>query len=189
MAKEASLPTPVPTKSASLVERIRLKFQKNQQQPVVGMHKSSSMTRSSSLSSITWARLRSKKQVTPHEDDMELPISTNHDDPSRYGHDVEDHRPLDQVQRRYRPQAPKKPQGAYPPPRPSRTTRVRFAQVVSVHETFSQKEYVRGSGPEDVVCTQLTPSMAQYIKEELNQFKLYEMKVHHSSRSHTHFFM
>lgn len=178
---------PAPTKSASLVERIRLKFQKNQHQQqqqaaVVGMHKSPSMTRSSSLSSMTWARLRSKKQVTPsfHEEDEPASIL-----------EEEDHRPLDQVQQRqrrqhHRPQAPKKHAS---PPRPSRTTRVRFAQVVSVHETFSQKEYDRGSGPEDVVCTQLTPSMAHYIKEELNQFKLYEMKVHHSSRSHTHFFM
>lgn len=89
IAKGQPSPIPIPTKSASLVTRIRLKFQKNhhqqqQQQPVIGMHKSPSMTRSSSLSSITWARLRSKKQVTPsfNEDDMELPASTNHRDPN-----------------------------------------------------------------------------------------------------------
>lgn len=87
IAKGQPSPIPIPTKSASLVTRIRLKFQKNQhqqQQSVIGMHKSPSMTRSSSLSSITWARLRSKKQVTPsfNEDDMELPASTNHSDPN-----------------------------------------------------------------------------------------------------------
>ena len=64
---------------------------------------------------------------------------------------------------------------------------VRFAKVVSVRETYARHEYDRGSDP-DAVCTRLTPSMAYFIKEELNAYKLHEMQVHECSRENTHFF-
>lgn len=65
---------------------------------------------------------------------------------------------------------------------------VRFHKMVSVRETFSKSEYDRASDP-DAVCTRLTPVIAQQIKDELNTYKLHEMKVHESSRGHTHFFL
>ncbi|KAG2229963.1 hypothetical protein BDF21DRAFT_431260 [Thamnidium elegans] len=67
-------------------------------------------------------------------------------------------------------------------------TQVRFTKLVSVRETYSKVDYDRGSDP-DAVCTRLTPSMAQQIKEELNAYKLHEMQVHEFSRVHTHFFL
>lgn len=67
-------------------------------------------------------------------------------------------------------------------------TQVRFTKLVSVKETYSRMDYDRGSDP-DAVCTRLTPSMAQQIKEELNAYKLHEMQVHEFSRVHTHFFL
>lgn len=65
---------------------------------------------------------------------------------------------------------------------------VRFTKLVSVRETFSKMDYDRASDPE-AVCTRLTPTMAQQIKEELNAYKLHEMQVHEYSRVHTHFFL
>ncbi|KAI9257757.1 hypothetical protein EDC94DRAFT_614052 [Helicostylum pulchrum] len=70
----------------------------------------------------------------------------------------------------------------------SKKTQVRFTKLVSVKETYSKVDYDRGSDP-DAVCTSLTPSMAQQIKEELNAYKLHEMQVHEFSRVHTHFFL
>ncbi|GAA5814261.1 hypothetical protein MFLAVUS_007755 [Mucor flavus] len=67
-------------------------------------------------------------------------------------------------------------------------TQVRFTKLVSVKETYSKMDYDRGSDLE-AVCTRLTPSMAQQIKEELNAYKLHEMQVHEFSRVHTHFFL
>ncbi|KAI7883827.1 uncharacterized protein EV154DRAFT_522527 [Mucor mucedo] len=65
---------------------------------------------------------------------------------------------------------------------------VRFTKLVSVRDTFSKMDYDRASDPE-AVCTRLTPTMAQQIKEELNAYKLHEMQVHEYSRVHTHFFL
>ncbi|KAI9310242.1 hypothetical protein BX666DRAFT_1829287, partial [Dichotomocladium elegans] len=56
-----------------------------------------------------------------------------------------------------------------------------FASIVSVRETFSRYEYDRAADPK-AVCTRLTPAMAQYIKQELNMYKLHEMHVHQQSR-------
>jgi hypothetical protein len=71
---------------------------------------------------------------------------------------------------------------------PSSKARVRFTKLVSVGETYSKTEYDRGSDP-NAVCSRLTPTMAQEIKEELNAYKLHEMQVHEFSRIHTHFFL
>jgi hypothetical protein len=71
---------------------------------------------------------------------------------------------------------------------PKKDSVVRFRKMVSVRETFSKSDYDRASDP-DAVCTRLTPAIAQQIKDELNSFKLHEMKVHESSRGHTHFFL
>lgn len=65
---------------------------------------------------------------------------------------------------------------------------VRFSKLVSVRDTYSKIDYDRESDPE-AVCTRLTPTMAQQIKEELNAYKLHEMQVHEYSRVHTHFFL
>ncbi|KAL0084841.1 hypothetical protein J3Q64DRAFT_1744326 [Phycomyces blakesleeanus] len=65
---------------------------------------------------------------------------------------------------------------------------LRFAKVVAVRETYSAQEYDRSSDPE-AVCVHLSATLAQYIKEELNTYKLQEMKVHEHSRVHTHFFL
>lgn len=67
-------------------------------------------------------------------------------------------------------------------------SRVRFSKLVSVRETFSKIDYDRGSDPE-AVCSRLTPTLAQEIKDELNAYKLHEMQVHEFSRVHTHFFL
>ncbi|KAI8989252.1 hypothetical protein BDB01DRAFT_781129 [Pilobolus umbonatus] len=65
--------------------------------------------------------------------------------------------------------------------------KVCFDKIVSVRETFSKTDYDRGSDAE-AVCNRLTSILAQKIKEELNNYKLYEMQVHESSRVNTHFF-
>ncbi|KAI9486233.1 MAG: hypothetical protein EXX96DRAFT_548218 [Benjaminiella poitrasii] len=65
---------------------------------------------------------------------------------------------------------------------------VRFNSWVDVYETYAAKDYDRTSDPE-AICTRLSPRLAHQIKQELNQFKLYEMNVHDSSRIHTHFFL
>lgn len=72
--------------------------------------------------------------------------------------------------------------------RPKRGSRVRFITMITVQETFASHEYDRASDPY-AVCTRLTPSLAQQIKDELNIFKLEEMKVHRLSRCHTQFFL
>ncbi|SAL96667.1 hypothetical protein [Absidia glauca] len=72
--------------------------------------------------------------------------------------------------------------------RPKRGSRVRFLTMITVQETFASHEYDRASDPY-AVCTRLTPPLAQKIKDELNTFKLEEMKVHRLSRCHTQFFL
>ncbi|KAI8979799.1 hypothetical protein BDF20DRAFT_913307 [Mycotypha africana] len=66
--------------------------------------------------------------------------------------------------------------------------RVRFMKLVMVKETFSKMDYDRSSD-QNAVCTKLTPFIAEQIKEELNKFKLQEMKVHEFSRGNTQFFL
>ncbi len=50
-----------------------------------------------------------------------------------------------------------------------------------MYDTFSPLAYDRRSEP--ATCNQLTPALAQRIKEELNAYKMEEMEVHHSSRA------
>ncbi|KAI7872723.1 hypothetical protein BDF14DRAFT_1739574 [Spinellus fusiger] len=64
---------------------------------------------------------------------------------------------------------------------------VRFCKTVSVHHAYSKYEYDRGSDPE-AACTHLSADLALRIKEELNDYKQYEMQVHESSRVFTHLF-
>ncbi|KAI8982641.1 hypothetical protein BDB01DRAFT_793518 [Pilobolus umbonatus] len=66
--------------------------------------------------------------------------------------------------------------------------KVRFNKFNLMHDTYSHQEYDRSSDP-DAICTRLTPTIAQHIKQELNHYKLNEMKVHDSSRVYTHFFL
>ncbi|KAI9299379.1 hypothetical protein BJ944DRAFT_140073, partial [Cunninghamella echinulata] len=58
---------------------------------------------------------------------------------------------------------------------------VRFMSTTLVEDTFSKHDYDRCSDPY-AVCTRLTSLLAQQIKDELNNFKLQEMIVHHQSR-------
>ncbi|KAI8339155.1 hypothetical protein BC941DRAFT_512381 [Chlamydoabsidia padenii] len=66
--------------------------------------------------------------------------------------------------------------------------RVRFLTTITVQDTFSRHDYDRASDAH-AVCTRLTPPLAQQIKDELNVFKLEEMKVHRLSRCNTQFFL
>ena len=64
---------------------------------------------------------------------------------------------------------------------PVMSKRITFAANLSVYDTFSPLAYDRRSEP--ATCNQLTPALAQRIKEELNAYKMEEMEVHHSSRA------
>ncbi|KAF8330354.1 uncharacterized protein EI90DRAFT_1184068 [Cantharellus anzutake] len=70
---------------------------------------------------------------------------------------------------------------------PTVTKKTTFAANLSVYDTFSAFTYDRHSEP--ATCNQLTPALAQRIKEELNAYKMEEMEVHHASRAHTQFFV
>ncbi|KAI7907071.1 uncharacterized protein BX663DRAFT_399385, partial [Cokeromyces recurvatus] len=59
--------------------------------------------------------------------------------------------------------------------------KVQFIEFISVKETYSKMDYDRTSDP-NATCTRLTPEIAQKIKNELNIYKLHEMKVHDYSR-------
>ncbi|KAH7402977.1 hypothetical protein BKA64DRAFT_694054 [Cadophora sp. MPI-SDFR-AT-0126] len=60
-----------------------------------------------------------------------------------------------------------------------------FSPQVQSYDTWPRDEYDRRG--ETAVCSQLTPILAQNIKEELNAFKM-EMEVHKSSLKYTHFY-
>ncbi|RCK60867.1 hypothetical protein Cantr_08316 [Candida viswanathii] len=62
---------------------------------------------------------------------------------------------------------------------------VRFSSRIILYDTYNEEEYDRH--PDTATCNQLTPMLAQQIKEELNTFKG-EMDIHVESRCYTHFF-
>lgn len=62
---------------------------------------------------------------------------------------------------------------------------VRFSSRIILFDTYNGDEYDRH--PDTATCNQLTPALAQMIKEELNNLKA-EMEVHETSRCYTHFF-
>ncbi|KAJ2891696.1 hypothetical protein IWW38_003511 [Coemansia aciculifera] len=59
----------------------------------------------------------------------------------------------------------------------------RFNELVAVYETWDRDEYDRKGVP----SVRLDASLIEEIKQELNEFKVYEMLVHAESRSNTHF--
>ncbi|ODV80379.1 uncharacterized protein CANTADRAFT_234505 [Suhomyces tanzawaensis NRRL Y-17324] len=62
---------------------------------------------------------------------------------------------------------------------------VRFSSRIILYDTYNGEEYDRH--PDTATCNQLTPLLAQQIKDELNSFKS-EMEIHSESRCYTHFF-
>lgn len=62
---------------------------------------------------------------------------------------------------------------------------VRFSSRIILYDTYNGEEYDRH--PDNATCNQLTPALAQQIKEELNNVKS-EMSIHKDSRCYTHFF-
>lgn len=62
---------------------------------------------------------------------------------------------------------------------------VRFSSRIVLYDTYNGDEYDRH--PDIATCNQLTPLLAQQIKEELNEFKS-EMQIHRESQCYTHFF-
>lgn len=67
---------------------------------------------------------------------------------------------------------------------PSRAT-VKFSLRIVLYDTYHHDEYDRH--PEIATCNQLTPMLAQQIKEELNELKA-TMEVHEDSICYTQFF-
>ncbi|CCE88642.1 Piso0_001414 [Millerozyma farinosa CBS 7064] len=61
---------------------------------------------------------------------------------------------------------------------------VRFSSRIILYDTYNGDEYDRH--PDIATCNQLTPSLAQSIRDELNSFKS-EWEVHDDSRCNTHF--
>ncbi|KAJ1853268.1 hypothetical protein GGF49_004795 [Coemansia sp. RSA 1853] len=59
----------------------------------------------------------------------------------------------------------------------------RFNELVAVYETWNRNEYDRRGIP----TTRLDAELIEQIKQELNDYKAYEMQVHESSRQLTHF--
>ncbi|QWU89449.1 hypothetical protein CA3LBN_003772 [Candidozyma haemuli] len=62
---------------------------------------------------------------------------------------------------------------------------VRFSSRIILYDTYNGEEYDRH--PDIATCNQLTPLLAQQIREELNEIKS-EMEVHQDSQCYTHFF-
>ncbi|EOR04762.1 Cytoplasmic dynein 1 intermediate chain 1 [Wallemia ichthyophaga EXF-994] len=62
-----------------------------------------------------------------------------------------------------------------------------FANSMGVQTTWPATIYDRRGEP--ATCNRLTPELAQMIKEEMNAFKMEEMRVHASSRLNTQFFL
>ena len=77
-----------------------------------------------------------------------------------------------------------------PPPPPPQvgklqiTNGVRFSSRIILYDTYNEDEYDRH--PDTATCNQLTPLLAQQIKDELNSFKS-EMEIHVESKCYTHF--
>ncbi|KAJ2848829.1 bud neck involved protein [Coemansia brasiliensis] len=59
----------------------------------------------------------------------------------------------------------------------------RFNELVAVYETWNRDEYDRRGMP----ATRLDADLIEQIKQELNEYKTYEMPVHEASRQYTHF--
>ncbi|KAF9350440.1 hypothetical protein BGX26_011389 [Mortierella sp. AD094] len=73
------------------------------------------------------------------------------------------------------------------PPRPPR--QLQFSkEEPTIHPTWTSEQYDRTSDI-NITASRLTPTSAQKIKLELNQFKSQEMEVHQDSRVYTHFFI
>ncbi|KAF3986480.1 hypothetical protein FT663_04524 [Candidozyma haemuli var. vulneris] len=68
---------------------------------------------------------------------------------------------------------------------PFKTGGVRFSSRIILYDTYNGEEYDRH--PDIATCNQLTPLLAQQIREELNEVKS-EMEVHQDSVCYTHFF-
>lgn len=62
---------------------------------------------------------------------------------------------------------------------------VEFSSRIILYDTYSEYEYDRH--PDIATCNQLTPQLAQMIKDELNELKN-EMEIHEDSKCYTHFF-
>ena len=62
---------------------------------------------------------------------------------------------------------------------------VKFSSQIVLYETYGELEYDRH--PDSATCNQLTPQLAQMIKDELNELKA-EMDIHEDSMCNTHFF-
>lgn len=62
---------------------------------------------------------------------------------------------------------------------------VRFLSRIILYDTYNCEEYDRH--PDIATCNQLTPLLAQQIKDELNEIKS-EMLIHEDSQCYTHFF-
>lgn len=72
------------------------------------------------------------------------------------------------------------------PPSPQQAKRrVTFSSRIILYDTYHPDEYDRH--PDVATCNQLTPLLAQQIKDELNEFKA-AMNIHANSRDNTHFF-
>lgn len=67
----------------------------------------------------------------------------------------------------------------------SSKTSVRFSLRIVLYDTYNGDEYDRH--PDIATCNQLTPLLAQQIRDELNAVKS-EMPVHRDSQCYTHFF-
>ncbi|KAJ2781994.1 hypothetical protein H4R18_002550 [Coemansia javaensis] len=64
--------------------------------------------------------------------------------------------------------------------RPSKV--FRFNELVAVYETWDRDEYDRRGMP----TARLDAELIEQIKQELNEFKTHEMRVHAESRANTH---
>ncbi|CEP63192.1 Bni4p LALA0_S07e04544g [Lachancea lanzarotensis] len=65
------------------------------------------------------------------------------------------------------------------------TKTVAFSSHIILYATYTESEYDRH--PDIATCNQLTPQLAQMIKDELNSLKS-EMEVHEESKCYTHFY-
>ncbi|KAJ2676881.1 hypothetical protein IWW42_000219 [Coemansia sp. RSA 1085] len=59
----------------------------------------------------------------------------------------------------------------------------RFNELVAVYETWNRDEYDRRG----MQATRLDAELIEQIKQELNEYKTFEMPVHEASRQYTHF--
>jgi len=67
----------------------------------------------------------------------------------------------------------------------SNTKKVGFSSKIVLYDAWNEDDYDRH--PDVATCNQLTPMIAQQIKEELNELKR-EMEIHEDSECYTHFY-